>query len=263
MRLGSTLNKSNSFKINFEEHLKTKIYESINNGEIKVILSKDYVNEVLCSDYELMYLFFKIKELLLDTDLNISVRKLNKQLVFYKKIDGINRESDFIKMNFEEKLKPRISKILKKKHSITFEERFLKEYLNVNYGADRIYIKLRDMLVDTEIAISVKKNIDVNNNKSNHFIFYKKRESKPQNQYERVNFVKEIDVDEEDFKNYIKESIEENKKIKEEIHKESLEGLSKSLSLDTDNYCECPICKKRIEYFSEKCEHCSEELKWI
>lgn len=265
MKLESLSDKS-SLKMIFEKKLKPKIYESIDNGEIKVIFPKDYVNEMLNTNYELMYLFLKLKELLLDTDLNVSVRKLKKQFVFYKKADGIDRESDLFKTDFENNLKPKISKILKSKHSIAFEESFLKECLNTNYGTDRMYIKLRDILVNDDIAISVKKNVRVNDNKSNHFIFYRKGECKPHYQYEKVNFDKEIDVDKEDFKNYMLESTKEDERIKEEIHKKSLEGLSKSLIMDTDKYpeecCECPICKGNIKYFSETCEHCGTNLKW-
>ena len=262
----------NFFKTNFENNIKPKIYENINNGETKVVLSKEYVNKTLNCDYELMYLFTKIKELLLETDLNISVRKLKKQFVFYKKINGIDRESDFFKVNFEEKLKPIILKILKKESSITFEECYLKNYLSINHisSTESVYIKLRDILVDTNISISTKKNVISGDDKSkkNHFIFYRKEENKPQN-YEKVNFDEEIDTDEEDFRNYIRESTKENEIIKEEIHEEVFKGFSKSLSLETsislDNneYCECPICKKNIEYYSKKCEYCGEKLKWI
>lgn len=264
MKLESYINKIDFLKTKFEENLKPKIYERINNGEIKVVLSKDYINDALNNRYEIGYLFLKLKEILLDTNLNISIRKLKKEFVFYEKFDGINRECDVFKTNFKKNLEPKILKILKHKHSIIFEESFLKEYLNIKYSTDRIYKKLRDILLNTDILISLKKNIRMNNNKSNHFIFYRKDETiiETQNHCEEINFNEEIDSDKDDFKNYMEESTKENNKIKEEIHKESLKGLLETLNSDIDNYCECPVCKSKIKDFSNKCEHCDTKLEW-
>ncbi len=264
MKVESYISKSDFLKTKFEENLKPKIYERINNGEIKVILSKDYIDDALNNKYEIGYLFLKLKEILLDSDLNISIRKLKKEFVFYEKFDGINRECDVFKTNFKKNLEPKILKILKYEHSIIFEESFLKEYLNIKYSTDRIYKKLRDILLNTDISISLKKNVRMNSNKSNHFIFYRKGETiiEIQNCYKKINNTEEIDSDKEDYKNYIEESTRENEKIKEEIHKESLKGLLETLNSDIDNYCECPVCKGKIKDFSNKCVYCDTKLEW-
>ncbi len=256
--------KTNSFRTKFEEKLKPEIYKRIDNGEIKVVLLKDYVNNTLNVDYEFGYLFLKIKELLLDTDLNISIRKLKKEFVFYKKFNGVNRECDTFKITFNKNLEPKIFKILESKDSIAFEEHFLKQYLNVNYSTDRMYKKLRNLLLNTDLSISIKKNIKLSNIKSNCFIFYKKVEisNVAENNYKKIQSNEEIDPDREDFHNYIEESKKEVEALKEEICKKSVKNLLKDLNSDIGNYCKCPNCGNDIKYFSKICNYCGIKFEW-
>lgn len=264
MKSESFTDKNIFLKTIFEKSLKPKIHEKLDNGEIKVVLSVDYVKDTLGVDYEIGYLYTRLKETLLDTNLNISIRKLKKEFVFYEKSNNVNRECDTLRTIFKKSLEPKILKILSRKYSITFEEKFLKEYLNIEYSTDRIYKKLKDILMNTDISISVKKNVKIDNNKSNHFIFYKKGEIliEKQNICKETNSNEEIDLDKEDFKNYMEESVIENEKIKEEIHKKSLEDLAKTLNLDVDNYCECPNCENYIRHLSKKCDYCNTKLEW-
>jgi rubrerythrin len=279
MNIETIKNKSDEFKSLFEEKIKPLIIEKINNSEDKVALSETYISEVLKTYYVTNTLNLKIKNAILGTNLGVSVNNRTKEFIFYKVSEDVKRESDLFEKNFNDKIKPFLLRIFKTKYIIGFEENFLKKYLNINYNTNNIYQRLRNILLNENISVSINKNVMIEGKKTNEFIFcdiIKKRKIDEENN-ENMNKNKEVDKDKEDFDNYIlkseKEEREKNKKIHDEMIKEGVKSIkklleqpnNKEINESDNNTILCPNCKKgKIEYPETICPICNVQIlkKW-
>lgn len=276
MKIENVIKKSCSFKEAFEHEIIPYINRKINEGESKVTISEDYINELLKFHYNTDNLYIKIRNIISEsqTNLGVSIKRKNKEFIFYKKTEEINRESDLFKVIFEQKFKPQLLKNLKDTYIIGFEENFLKKILNVNYNINTMHIKLKNALLETNLKVFIKKDILVNGKKTNEFIFYDIDKRK----IYKDNKSKEIDKDKEDWNNYL---IESEKKVKEEdkiMHNEALKELTESLKefdktmkdlFDKHNNNEnndiiCPYCNNEIKYPELICSSCKSKVlkKW-
>ncbi len=279
MNIETIKSKSDEFRLLFEQKIKPVIIKKINDGENKVVMSEIYIKDELKVYYIIDTLYAKIKKTLLETDLGVSINKNTKEFTFYRVTEDVKRESDLFEKNFNDKVIPIILKKFESTYIIGFEENFLKKLLNVDYSTDNIYQRLRNILLNENISISVNKNIIIKGIKTNEFIFYdidKKRkidEENSNNSYEN----KEVDEDKKDFDNYMLESKKrENEEEKKEkiIRKKIIDNFFINLTPDNldpnfteynDNIILCPICKKgEIEYPETICPVCNIQVlkKW-
>mgnify|MGYP003394096915 FL=1 len=98
MYIEKITNKSDMFKLQFEEIIKPYIYKQIKNDDAKVVLSMKYINENLGTNYNIDTLYIKMRNMLLGTKLGISIRRKSKEFAFYEISDVIKRESDLIRI---------------------------------------------------------------------------------------------------------------------------------------------------------------------
>ncbi len=277
MNIETVESKSNEFRSLFEQKIKPIIIEKINNGEGKIVMSEIYIKDELKAYYIIDTLYAKIKKALLETNLGVSVNKNTKEFIFYKVTEDVRRESDILEKNFNDKVIPIILKKFENTYIIGFEENFLKKLLNINYNTDNIYQRLRNILLNGDISVSINKNVIIKGIKTNEFIFCdidKKRKvdiENNDNSYEN----KEIDEDKKDFDNYMLESKkreseeEEKEKI---IRKKIVDDFFIDLTPNNLNFAEyndniilCPLCKKgEIEHPGTICPVCNIQVlkKW-
>lgn len=279
MNIETIKKKSDEFKLSFNEKIKPLIIEKLNSGEDKVALSETYISETLKTYYVTNTLNLRIKDAIYDTNLGVSVNNRTKEFIFYKVTEYVKRESDLFEKNFNDKIRPFLLKTFETKHIIGFEEVFLKKYLNIDYNTDNIYQRLRTILSNENISISIDKNVVIKGKKTNEFIFCdisKKRKIDEENN-KNINKIEEIDKDKEEFNTYILESErdekEKQKKIKEKIIKEGDELIKKLFKPSNNkdrnesnyNIIPCPVCKKgEIEYPEITCPNCNVQVlkKW-
>ena len=172
MYIEKITNKSDMFKLQFEEIVKPYIYKQIKNDDSKAVLSMKYINENLGTNYNIDTLYIKMRNMLLGTELGVSIRRKSKEFVFYEVSDVIKRESDLIKIGFEKRLKPCILEVFKNKHIIGFEEDNLREVLDVNCSTINIYNSIKNLLYGTGITVSTRKNELINGKSVCKFVFY-------------------------------------------------------------------------------------------
>ncbi len=273
MKVDKIISESDRFKLDFEEKMKPYIIKKLNDDEIRVTINEDHVKKILNINYTTDNLYIKMRNIILGTDLGVSIKRKTKEFIFYKIIDGVNRESDLLKITFENRLKPYLLKELKNTCTVGFEENYLKEYLEVDYGTINIYNNLKKMLSDTNISISIKRNVIINGKKINEFVFY--------------NNTLKKQIEEENKRNT--ENVRKRKKeLTENIINENREIINKANS-DIDNVLDnlpkvtdvneievpeieiseidvpefnCPNCSSKVKYHEKKCNVCDEELSW-
>lgn len=268
MNIEKNMNKSDIFKSEFEQKIKPYIIKKLNDDETKVTISENYINELLNVNYTTDNLYIKMRNMLIGTNLGVSIKRKNKEFIFYKTLDGINRESDLFKKTFDNKLKPYLLEELKNICTIGFEETYLKEYLEVSYGSTNIYNNLKKMLSNTSISVSIRRNTVIKGKKINEFIFCNNELRK---QIEEKN--REMIENEKRRKKEITENIiKENKKLVDKVNVD-VNNVLKNLPKVTDiNEIEisdigvpefnCPKCNNKIKYHEEKCFVCNEQLIW-
>ncbi len=279
MNIETIENRNNEFEILFNQKIKPFIDEQINLGEEKVILSEEYIIRKLETYYIIDTLYTKIKRTILETNLGVSIDKKSKEFIFYKTSEDVKRESNLFEKNFRDKIIPIILKKFENTYIIGFEENFLKKLLNIDYNTDNIYQRLRNILLNGNMSVSIEKNIFIKGKKTNEFVFYdidKKRKIDKEN-IDDLCKTKEIDKDKEDFDNYILESKERESIEKEKekiVRKEIINNFFIDLNTDNlgtdfneynDNAVLCPFCKRgKIEYPETICPSCNEKVikKW-
>ncbi len=272
MNIETITKKGDTFKLSFVQKIKSYIEEKIKNGETKIILSEDYINEILNVQYTTDNLYIKMRNMLLGTNLGVSIKRKNREFVFYQISDNIGRESDLFKITFETKLKPYLLEIFKTKHIIGFEENFLKELLDINYSTTYIYNNFKNILLDTNITVSTEKNKIIKGKRINEFIFCdndKKKEIIKNNNEIEKNKNEEINnEDEKEFMNYLKESEkfdkEQNLRRREKIVNEGAEFMKNYIIPDVEMY-KCPLCDDGILKFPDiTCPNCKSKVleKW-
>ena len=146
--------ESDIFKLNFEQKMKPVILDNLNSNlksEFSIIEIKEIFDIV-----NIDTIYQRLRSILSETELGLS-RKDDK-FIFYKKQDGLKHGSDIFKMNFEQKLKPKIKNLLKSQEQVTLTEGFIKEELDIDNITDTLYLKLRN-IVDTDLNVSIRRNI--------------------------------------------------------------------------------------------------------
>ncbi len=214
MYIEKIANKSDMFKLQFEEIIKPYIYKQIKNDDAKVVLSMEYINECLGTNYNIDTLYIKMRNMLLGTELGVSIKRKSKEFVFYEVSDIIKRESDLIRIGFEKRLKPCLLEIFKDKHIIGFEEDNLREVLDVNCSTINIYNSIKNLLSGTCITVSTRKNGLINGKRACKFVFYDINKKKQYDE-DRVR----IEEDERKRKkDVIKNIKKENKEIVDDVN---------------------------------------------
>ena len=214
MYIEKITNKSDMFKLQFEEIIKPYIYKQIKNDDAKVVLSMKYITENSGTNYNIDTLYIKMRNMLLGTKLDISIRRKSKEFAFYEISDVIKRESDLIRIGFEKRLKPCLLEIFRDKYIIGFEEDNLREVLDVNCSTINIYNSIKNLLSDTGITVSTRKNELINGKKVCKFVFYdinKKR------QYDEDKIGIE-EVERKRRKDVIKNIKKENEEIVDDVN---------------------------------------------
>ena len=289
MRLENLTNENDIFKTNIEKNLIPQIYERIDNGESKIEYNFDETNEILEVNYTLDNLYLKLKSKLVDSDIGVSIKRIpnNSKFIFFRKLNGIKRESDLFIIKFKQEFIPLIIDHLNKNNvKLNVTEKVIKDYMNCNeYNTDNLYVKLKKCLFGTDINVSILKNVTSNNTTINTFDFYRisaqkiiKEKAQKQKERQLQNEIIEMRKEEEEKKQYKKfvfeRDNEERKREEEEKKKSRVEIIDegskiletimtkpKSLN-DTDIITSCPECNGEILDYDKRCKHCNILLKW-
>lgn len=172
MNIEKIANNSDTFKLQFYQKIEPYINKSIKSGKPKVVLSMEYINKNLDTHYNIDSLYIKMRNMLLGSRLGVSIKRRNEEFVFYEVSDTIKRESDLIKIGFEERLKPCLLEIFKSTFIIGFDEDNLRNVLDVNCSTINIYNTIKKLLSNTNIKVSTRKNDLINGKKTRKFVFY-------------------------------------------------------------------------------------------
>jgi len=289
MKLENIANESDIFSTNIEKTLIPQIYERIDNGESKIEYTFDETNEILEVNYTLDNLYLKLKSKLINSDIGVSIKRIpnNSKFIFFRKTNGIKRESDLFIIKFKQEFIPLIIDHLNKNNvKLNVTEKVIKDYMNCNeYNTDNLYAKLKKCLFGTDINVSILKNVISNNTMINTFDFYRissqktikekiqkrkerqlqketiemRKEEEERNQYKKFVFERDNEEkkrDDEEKKKSRVEIVDEGSKILETIMTNP-----KSLN-DIESVTLCPNCNQEILDYDKKCKHCNILLEW-
>ncbi len=289
-------NENNRFKLNFEKNLIPQIEERLENGENKIDYTEFEIREILEVSYTLDNLYTRFKSLLLNSQYGVSIKRIpnNSKFLFFKKIDGIHRESDLFKVKFES-IRPKIENELKNVKEIAFGEKYFKLHLDTNSTIDSIYHRIRDILLNKDLQIKMEKNVIVDNESVNLLIFYYRKSIEEKKEVENKNKEiikknKELEkkdaedrklklqkMEEEDLRKlenarendiFIEELLKQFPpppwEIKPEKDNEIKEKESEMIEIVTndDGSFLCVHCKNLVEYEESKCSHCGKIYDW-
>lgn len=261
MKMEKYSKKGDKFKLLFEEKMKPQIEEKLKN-EMKVVLSEKYIKETLGVDYNTDNLYIKLRNLLIETNLGVSIKRKNKEFIFYEIIDDVNRESDIFRLAIKDKLIPYLLEKLMIRNSISFKESFLKEFLYVNKHNTSSILNIIRSTLPSEIKVKfTKNNISKEGNFINNFVFYD------------VNALKQINIKKiENLKLEKKKEIQRRKDLKDSILIENQKilnnvekDLENRLKVNNENTYKCPYCENGILKEPETiCPICKEKVleKW-
>lgn len=179
------------FKFDFEQKIVPLINEKLAEGEIFAIKESE-IKKLLCVDFcSTDNLYIKLRNVVTEKEFGVSIDKTNNSFIFFSKSGGMKRQSDILKVNFEEKLKPIIEKYLATNIELGIEENSLKERLGVpDYTTENIYQRLRNILSGSDIKVSVSKGDEKG------FFFYRNK-SEEEIRKEEENRRKEEKLEEE------------------------------------------------------------------
>lgn len=298
-------NENEIFKTNLEEKLIPQIRERIDNGENRIEYTEEEIKQILEVDYTTENFYQRFKTMLLNTEIGVSIKRIpgNNKFTFFERLDGVKRESDLFKAKFEHSFKPKLIEYLNSHISIGIPEDWLKAKLDmVGYSTSGVYKKLRDMLVVSEITISIERKSD-----GNGFIFYNKklaeehdaRVDKEVKEYEeKRKIILEAERQEELNRPYPEDLFSDitsrfpphpkslepkfleseevrdrnsDKKIRtkspesELDHESTMRFYEKENDDGEDNFdslSKCPVCGSDVVMFSPECHGCGIVLKW-
>lgn len=265
-----------TFKMDFEDKLKPQILKELNNTSNKAVFSEMYIRNTLNTRLlSLDNLYIKLRNVLMETELGISIKRKKSEFVFYYKSEKVNRESDILKVNFEQKLLP----ILLKTDIKRIDETFLKQYLNVDYKTFNLYQKLRNILKDdSNIEVSLEQNVKDGDKTINIIRFTNKKITEKLIERDNIIKVEEINHFEERMK-YIEEERQKELKRINEIDLNILKKLPPISELDEfdveiDNlqqddflyYCDNDksgiVCNQVLQRSDKICPKCKALIKW-
>jgi len=296
-------NENNRFKSNFEKNLIPQIEERLENGENKIDYTESEIREILEVSYTLDNLYTRFKSLLLNSQYGISIKRIpnNSKFLFFRKLNGINRESDLFKIKFE-LIIPKIEDGLKNVKEVAFEEKYFKLHLDTTSSIDNIYHRIRDILLNKDLHIKIEKNVIVDNESINLLIFYYRKSLIEKKEIENINKEiikknKELEkkdakdrelklkkMEEEDLRKlenarendiFIEELLKQfppppwevkSEKVYEakEILQKKVENKPKKIEIEVndDGSFLCIKCKNIVKYHDSKCSQCGEEYNW-
>lgn len=263
--------KNERFIFNIENKLIPELNEEFDciGDNDKIEYSLYEIKEILETDSTTDYIYSKLKNLLLDTEIGLSIKRIpnNTKLIFFKKSNLIKRESDIFKLKIE--------KILSSKSFINYlnENGIYKVsvdgFKNVfdfdDYDTMTLYKKIKHSLTNSEIDISVTKNVLYEKEIIDIFKFYYKKDY---NTFKNIEFKENVNkkdvskdsavieeeikneiIEKEEYANYLKESDkidkEEDLEIKNNVVSEGAELIKNYIIPNIETF-KCPNCKKGI-----------------
>lgn len=260
------LRKFDKFIIEFNKKIGIAINEKLDKGEIKVVLTEDYINKTLKINYKTDNLYAKLRNMLMETDsgLNVSIKRKSKEFIFFKSSKNIKRETDLIKVVFEKKLMEYITTYPKDLYSKTLEENILKKYLGITHSSDFLIKKLSNILSQYNIKVYLEngnfifcneeKRIEIEN------FNYELQLDRERKEKERIREIEEKIKDEnaeiinKTPKKIIVDKIDEIKEIEEKIKNENSE-------IEKDEFL-CPACKMKVNNLESPCKKCTYIIDW-
>ena len=254
MNIGNCTKKSDMFKLEFEQKIKSHINNEIKNGKNKVILTQDYITEKLDIYYNIDNLYIKMRNMLIGTNLGVSIKRKSREFVFYELLDGVNRESDLFKFTVIKKLIPLLLEEFEikyevNKYKVGLEENYLKELLDVNFSTTNLYKTLKKTLPNNIILFTENKVIDEKMIKA--FVFYD------------INKKVKIDRQVEEEKYRIREEEMKKEKEIEDIIRNENQKIKDSINQNiNDTKFTCPNCNNLVSNNVNKCDLCGQELEW-
>jgi len=271
---------SNNFKSNVFNVLIPQITEKINKGEIKIEYSLDEIRRILEINYKIENLNMRLRNILSDSEIGISVKE--HKFVFFRKMYGINRESDLFKVKFEKNIST-ITAEINKKNKLVIEENCFKSFFDIDYNINNIYQRIRNILSSTNLRVKIEKNIFIEGKNTNLLIFYDKNKTYIfDKEFEKIdNDIEKHPIIIEEPNNKIIEPTNEIEKSEIDI-KLSLEIFKNEEIKKLNEYCEkltkdlpynipfpytivCKSCKNKVilEYLETKCPICDDIiLEW-
>ncbi len=267
VKMQSLCTQSELFTKNLINYFAPYVVERLNKGESSIVYTENELKEILeTNNYTTSNLYVRLKNDLLNFEIGVSIKRIpnNSRFTFFKRTEYVNRIIDTFKTRFDKKFKYGLVNYLDKPKNtrLGIPEKWIKERLSCeNYRTDYLYSRLKKVLENTKINVTLTRKFPIKNETLNIYTFYYEKTSK--------NDIKEIDKDEEEFRRYITESENKEKesqiKINERINKEN--GKTENF-VEYDNYTEydvpmilCPICgKEKIKYPETKCSICNMQI---
>ncbi len=287
MILDELKSENDKFKYNINNILIPQIIERINNGEIKVEYSLFELKSTLSTDYRKENLNIRLRNILYDSEIGVSIKR--NMFIFFKKENGINRETDLFKVKFEKNI-PTIASEIEKESLLTIEEICFKSFFKIDYNIDNIYQRIRSILSKTNLKVKIEKNVIVDGKNTNILVFYDKNKVNDFKQkYERNVIIdyypKEINDQSEKVDDHLKEEFIRKEEIEDEIKRTKaeskllLESFKNEEIEKLDSYCEkltndlpcniplpytiiCVGCKNKVilKYPEIECPLCKEKI---
>lgn len=210
------------FKSDFEQKIVPGINEKLIEGETFTIEESE-IKKLLCVNFcSTDNLYIKLRNVVSEKEFGVSIDKIDNNFVFFSKSGGMKRQSDILKVNFEEKLKPIIEKYLALNPELGIEEDTLKMRLGVpDYTTENIYQRLRNLLSNSDIKVSISKE---ENEKG--FFFYRNKSE------EEVKKAEE-EVKKEDEKRRKEEELEQER-IDAKVEDARRKDIERSMQFDEE-----------------------------
>lgn len=273
--------KSIDFKAKFDKELRPVLYNKLNEKNSIIILSDNEINKSLNINLHGRKLYENLKKATFDTIIGVSTRNLHREFSFYYKSTNIKRESDLLKLNFINVRRIINSEFRRlyntgKPLATGIEEGTLRKLLNVNYTTENMYQRLRTLTNNSDLHVSVKREVVRNNITINEFIFRKSNINNNKNNNEKYTQVINTEVNMKDIEQINIEQNIENVEIerqkfleeerKKELHelenvnegilKKLLDSASKIIDIDINNdldWLQCPTCNSVLSLSCYKC----------